>query len=256
MARDLDRPSDRDVGKLASQVIDVLCERQTENTQGARKFVLEHLLRSVTRPDDFRPALMLAEMRGHRLTPDAIIDTYVPLVAQELGELWTRDELNFAQVTVGAMRLQGLLSEASAEIAPLLRRPYPARSELSALVVVPQGEQHFLGASVLSAQLRRMGVSSGISFCETDTDLVVRVEMDVPDMVLYSVARPEALEVVRRTVKKIKLAGSPAPVLAIGGALRGDAASLRERTGVDLVSSIAKDVVAFSAKRLRALSED
>lgn len=255
MARNSEGNSDPIVGTLATQVIDILCERQTENAPGARKFVLDYLLRSIIQKDDFKPAHMLAELRGHRLTPDAIIDLYVPLVAQELGEMWTRDALDFAQVTIGSMRLQSLLSEAASDIVPFPRRGKNHQPALSALVVVPQGEQHFLGASVLSAQLRRMGVSAGISFCEKDTDLVVRVEMDQPDMVLYSVARPEALEVVQRTVKKIKRAVLPAPVLALGGAMRGDAATLRERTGVDLVTSIAKDVVAFSAKRARALSE-
>lgn len=255
MARDLDTTSRRDVGKLASQVIDVLCERQSVHGPGARKFVLDYLMRAITRKDNFLPALMLEELRGHRLTPDMIIDTYVPLVAQELGELWTRDVLDFAQVTVGSMRLQSLLSEAAGEIVPIPRRAQPYQNELSALVVVPMGEQHFLGASVLAAQLRRIGVSTSVSFCEVDTQLIVRVEMDVPDMVLFSVARPEALEVVCRTVKKIKRAVNPAPVLAIGGAMRGDAAMLRDETGVDLVTSVAKDVVAFSAKRLRAMSE-
>ena len=256
MAKDTEKADNRDVDHLASQVIDVLCERQSDAVPGARKFVFDYLLRSVTRQEDFKPALLLAELRGHRLHPDAIIDTYVPLVAQELGELWIQDKLNFAHVTIASMRLQSLLSEASAEVIPFPRRVRSSAPEPSALVIVPLGEQHFLGASVLSAQLRRMGVSARVSFGETDTDVLTRIEMDQPDMVLFSAARPEALEVICRIVKKIKRAAMPSPVLAIGGALRGDEASVRELAGVDLVTSIAKEVVAFSAKRVRALNEE
>lgn len=241
-----------DVDELASQVISLICERQTSTASGARKFVLDYLMRAVLRRGSYEPALMLAELRGHRLTPDAIIDTYVPLVAQQLGDMWIRDELNFAQVTVGAMRLQSLLGEASAEMVPIL---YRDQTELAALVVVPEGEQHFLGASVLSAQLRRFGVAVAMSICEDEQQVLARVEMEVPNMVLFSVARVQALEVVERTVTKIKRAVKPSPVLALGGALCGDNDGIRKKTGVDLVTSTTKDVVGFCTKRLQALGK-
>lgn len=246
-------PDQGDANGLASRVISLLCDRQIQTKSGARKFILDYLLRLVLRDHDFNAGSVLAELRGHRLTLDAIIDIYIPLTAETLGEMWVQSELDFARVTVGSLRLQALLGEASAE-AMFVQRADP--TELGALVIVPNGEQHFLGAHVVAAQLRRLGVAVSLSFCETDQVILARVEMDAPDMILMSCARAEGLETIQRTVKKIKRAVSPAPVMAIGGPLRGDSEGIRKQADVDLVTSKAKDVVGFCAKRMKALAED
>lgn len=242
-----------DVDSLASEVISVLCDRQTKTVAGARRFLVEYLVRAIADRADFQPSQVMAEMRGHRLTPDAIIDTYVPLAAEELGRMWLSDELDFAAVTVAALRLQALLGEASSELS-LVERSHP--SAFGALIVVPLGEQHFLGAHVVAAQLRRLGVAVSISFCEEDSDILAKLDSAGPDMVLFSCARVEALEVIERTVKKIRQSVYPTPVLAVGGVLRGDADGMKKKTNVDIVSWIAKDVVGFCAKRMKALTRE
>lgn len=245
-----------DLGRAAGLAVDVLSrirDRQAKTASGARQFILDGLLHAVIRRRDFSPGLVLAELRGHRLTPDAIIDTYVPSVARQLGDMWIASDLSFAEVTVGSMRLQSLLGACSAEMVPVLRSGQLA---LAALVVVPEGEQHFLGASTLSAQLRRCGVAVSISFGDTDAHVLARVEMDAPDMVLFSVARPEALEVVARTVTVIRRSVRPCPVLALGGAYKGDAATMKNVTDVDLVTSVTKTVVGTCMKRLQAAGRD
>ncbi len=242
-----------DVDALASQVISVLCDRQATTTAGARRYLLDYLMRAVRDRSDFEAAQVMAELRGHRLTPDAIIDTYVPITAEELGRMWIADELDFAGVTVSALRLQALLGEASSELT-FVERSSP--HAYGAMIVVPLGEQHFLGAHVVAAQLRRLGVAVSISFCEKDTEILSKMESHGPEMVLFSCARPEALEVIAGTVKKIRQSVHPTPVLAVGGVLRGDPERMQKETNVDIVSWIAKDVVGFCAKRLKALAKE
>ena len=74
-----------------------------------------------------------------------------------------------------------------------------------------------------------------------------------PDMVLISCSRIAALETVTRTVKKIRSSADPAPVIALGGPIRGNADGIRDQTGVDLVTNTATDVVGFCTKRKKAL---
>ena len=243
-----------DVGSLANKVIAVICERQSCTESGVRTFLADYLLRSVLSDDGFDAGSMFAELRGHRLSTDELIDLYVPLVAHRLGDMWMNDTLSFADVTIGSMRLQSLLGVASAEQAPVIWRP--GALQLGALVVVPEGEQHFLGASAVSAQLRRLGVTASVSISEREAEILARIEMEAPDMVLFSVARVQALDVVERNVKTIKAAIRPAPVLAIGGALRGDPKGIMTKTGVDLVAEKSKEVVGFCTKRLQALNRD
>ena len=236
---------------LASQVISVLCERQTTGPSGARQVVVEYLLRAVTSRSSFDAAVVMEELRGYRLTVDSIIDLYIPQVASCMGELWTTSDLDFASVTVGALRLQALLGEAAAVLAHPIN---PLQAPPLALVIVPEGEQHFLGASVVAAQLRRLGCDVSLSIAEPPKQVTNRVLYDQPDMVLMSCAQVAGLETIARNVKRIRRAIDPAPVIALGGAMRGDVDGIRKKTGVDLVTKSAKDVVGFYTKRRKALS--
>ena len=240
-----------DLEPLASQVISVLCERQTSSANGVRQIVADYLLRAATSKEGFDPVLVMDELRGHRLTVDAIIDLYIPQVANQLGDLWITSDIDFASVTVGSLRLQALLSEASAAMSG---HDLSTRDAPLALVVVAEGEQHFLGASVVAAQLRRLGCDVSLSISETPKQITNRVLYDQPDMVLLSCARVAGLETITRHVTKIREAVDPAPVLALGGALHGDIDAIRSKTGVDLVTKSAKDVVGFFTKRQKALS--
>ena len=239
-----------DLEPLAAQVISMLCERQTVTAAGARQVAVDYLLRAVCLKGAFDPALVLDELRGYRLTLDSIIDLYIPQVAMRMGEMWLSSDLSFAEVTVGGLRLQSLLGEASMGLTYVGE---PEDGALHALIVVAEGEQHFLGASVVAAQLRRVGCNVSLSISETRKQVMSRVMCDQPDMVLLSCARPAALETLTRTVKTIRSSVDPAPVLALGGPLRGNADAIKNQTGVDLVTTVATDVVGFCMKRQKAL---
>ena len=134
---------------LASQVISVLCERQTSAPSGARQIVVDYLLRAATSRNSFDAVLVMEELRGYRLTIDAIIDLYIPQVAARMGVQWQTSDIDFASVTVGVLRLQALLGEASSALA---HSSAGAHDAPLALVVVAEGGQRFLGASVVAAQ--------------------------------------------------------------------------------------------------------
>ncbi|WP_415400723.1 B12-binding domain-containing protein [Tateyamaria sp. SN3-11] len=249
MARSSLEPA-ADLSPLAAQVITMLCERQTVSAAGARQIAVDYLVRAVVASGPFDPVRVLDELRGFRLTLDAVIDLYIPQAAECLGEMWLSSDMDFAGVTVGALRLQALLAEASLGLSRVGHVPDGA---LHALVVVHEGEQHFLGASVVAAQLRRLGCEVSLSINETPRQIVSRVVCDQPDMVLLSCSRIAVLETATRTVKKIRSSVDPAPVIALGGPIRGNADGIRDKTGVDLVTNTATDVVGFCTKRQKAL---
>ena len=240
-----------DVGHLASRVISVLCERQAQTASGARQYLRDYIIRAVLHDHGFDVHQALAELRGHRLTLDQIIDIYVPEAAMELGEMWMRSEASFAAVTIASIRLQALLGEASSECLP---HAAAGRADRAALAVISRGEQHFLGIHVVAAQLRRMGFEVRLSFWEEDAVILERVQQERPELVAFSWARVEALDVIAGTVNVLRQGMSPAPVLALGGNLKGDAGRIREKTGVDLITRDVREVVSFCTKRQKALS--
>ncbi|WP_299680894.1 hypothetical protein [uncultured Roseobacter sp.] len=243
--RGLQRNRPEDVGALATKVISVLRDRQVVGRDGARQFVLDHLMRAILSRTAFDPALVFDEMRGHRLTHDEIIDLYIPQASCMLGESWVADDIGFADVTVGALRLQALLSEANGQMQIDLS---PDDSRLRVLVLLPQGEQHFLGTSVVAAQLRRMGCEVSVSFDESMGCLQARLLEESPNLVMISCARVETLETAAETVHTIRTSSIVQPVIALGGGVLDDAEDLKDQTGVDIVTSIAKDAVAFCSK--------
>lgn len=236
---------------LASEVISILKDRQVVGPSGARQIAVDYLVRAVLSDGNFDAALVLEELSTYRLTHDALIDLYIPKAAEYLGAQWMTSDLDFATVTVGSLRLQALLGVAAHG---LTREPVDHNNVLHALVIVPEGEQHFLGASVVAAQLRRLGCDVSLSINEATDQILARVEYDHPDMILFSCARAAGLETACGTVKKIREASDMSPVLAIGGAYAGITEQIVEQTGVDLVTNTAKDVVGFTTKRKKALA--
>lgn len=237
------------VDALASTVISVLRDRQVVSFDGLRQFVLDHMLRAVLSQSHFAPDALLAELRGYRLSIDAIIDLYVPTTARMLGEKWETDQINFAQVTVGSLRLQSLLAEASAYV------PFEANIgtvRLASLVLIPRGEQHFLGASVVAGQLRRLGCDVSMSYDEDLELLTARLVEEPPQLVLITCARRETLESAAETVQRVRNAVVPAPVIALGGALTMNKEAVIERTGVDVVTNDVGEAVALASDNRRS----
>ena len=238
--------SPEQVDAFTTKVISALRDRKTVGTEGVRQFVLEHLVRAVLMRGEFDPVGVLEELRDHRLTYDAIIDLYVPDAARALGVAWIEDDVSFADVTIGTLRLQSVLSEAAAESQAFLAT---VETRLGTLIIVPQGEQHFLGVSVLTAQLRGMGCKVAVSFDEEPKFLGARLIVESPDLVLITCSRAETLASVCETVHIVRATLPAGPVIALGGAMEAEKTTIMEKTGVDIVTSVAREAVEFCAKR-------
>ncbi|MFK7743729.1 MAG: B12-binding domain-containing protein [Roseobacter sp.] len=234
------------VDALASTVISVLRGRQAVSFEGLRQFIIDHLERAVLAKGGYDVGELFDELRGYRLTPDAIIDQYVPAIARLLGDRWVEDKINFAEVTIGVMRLQSLLEEASATLRTDM---HIGQDVLHALVIVPQGEQHFLGASVVAGQMRRLGCDVAMSFDEDFGSLSARLMQATPDLILISCSRRETLDSVVQTMQVIRQSSAHYRTVALGGAIGLSQDDIIERTGVDIVTCVADEAIAFCRAR-------
>lgn len=237
---------------FVDDVLKALTERQFTTANGARQHVADHLMANILDLSGFDPAQMLDEMRGFRLGSDQIIDIYITEAARDIGQRWVDDTMDFATVTIAALRLQLLLGEITGGWQPMdMDKP----GVPTALVIIPENEQHLLGPCVVAAQLQRMGWATLVSFCETSDSVIDRARACDPDLVVYSCAQKAALEYVGSSVLSIRNAVARPPVFVLGGSVEIDPTSILEITGVDLVSSSLRDVAAFCAKRMKALAD-
>lgn len=243
------RNAPAETGVFAADVICALKDLQTLNHDGARQFVLDHLVRAILLPKEFNVVALCEDLLNHRLKHDAIIDLYIPSAARCLGESWVQNNISFADVTIGTLRLQSLLDQ----VVQRSKVDFSARTQQTrALLVLPEGEQHFLGLSVVAAQLRRVGCEVLVSFDETLEALEQRVSTERPHIVLISCSRSEALEAITQIVQTIRSATNCDPMFVLGGAVMIDTEDLIDRTGVDLVSADAKDAIALCSERLKS----
>ncbi|WP_298921888.1 cobalamin-dependent protein [uncultured Roseobacter sp.] len=239
------------VDGYVSSASSMMSVTQAANRDEGCQDALDHLVRALLAKRIFEPFVILDELRERDLSLDTIVDLFIPRAACALGQEWKDDEISFADVTIGAMRLQALLDETMAQVdldaALIDDRP-------QSLVVLPKGQQHFLGVNVIAAQLRRLGCGVSLSFDESMGYLNARLKDEHPQLILISCARRETLETVCETVQTIRATLSDSPVIALGGGVLDEAENLKDRTGVDIVTRSVKDALAFYAHHDQALT--
>ncbi|MFK7869391.1 MAG: B12-binding domain-containing protein [Roseobacter sp.] len=250
--RDLERNRPERIGALATEVLTVLRDRQGVTVGGARPFVSEHLYRAILTKGHFDAGGLLAQLRGHRVTLDTIVDLYIPQAAGRLGTDWVDDGLTFADVTIGALRLQALLGETTMQVR---MDSFHHNAHMVAMVIVPRGEQHFLGAQVVAAQLRRLGCEVVMSYDESLGMLGARLMAENPDLLLITCCSEETVKSVSQTVQAVRKALHNPPPIFLGGGMVNDKKNLIERTGVDKLSNSAVEAVTYvTEQRSSALS--
>lgn len=185
-----------------------------------------------TDPDALRA--FLPELKRAKIAPAVLADRYIPEVARRLGRNWAEDCATFAEVSLGTARLQAMLRD--------LGRDWSADSAGAAegptlLVILPEGEQHTLGAMVLAARLRRNGVSVSLRIGESVPVLAAFVRDRSFDAALISVACHERLESCAKLVKTLKDATRGNLKVALGGAVLESGEYCVSETGADVVTN-------------------
>ena len=214
------------------------CRVHTE-TATANPKISRRLLDSVMQRSGESQRAVVDGMLRAGVSPEALVDIYIPDVARRMGSEWETDEASFAHVTVGSSRLQGLLREMD-EIWDT--RPSGSGRDVRPLICVltVPGAQHTLGATVLTTQLRRLGCSVKLQTSPT--------EADVPslcancDAIFISAAKSDKADAVARLVSDLRGGtGATYPPIVLGGSLLDGAEGLKSLTGVD---HVARDCVA------------
>lgn len=231
--RSLQEDARTDISVLASAVLSALSDKTDEGSRTIRGSVVHKLIKATLKGGAFNSETLLFDLQDNRLSPDQIVDLYIPQAAHSLGCMWQDDEISFAQVTVATARLQGLLT--------LLAPPWSfciehGGASPSVLLILQSTDCHTLGPHVASAQLRRMGASVRVLF-GPDSETVLRILAEEPvDLVMFSSSRTEALAAIAAMVADIRANFCSPPPIALGGIILGLTDRAKDQTGVDLVT--------------------
>ena len=218
----------------SSRVVAFRSAEQLRPRPEIEEALIRQLMHAMRSPDLCAARQIRAEFHASGVVDEALAERYVPEAARRMGDDWDHDRLGFAEVSIGIARLQGLLREIEAD-APCHRPAEQAAP--AALMVLPLGEHHTLGAMVATGRLRRQGISVRLSAGHEPEEIRQLLEQDDFDMILVTWARHEGLESLRSLIQIFKSASRrPTPVV-VGGTITGQVSDIEQKTGADYATS-------------------
>ncbi len=197
-------------------------------------------------PAEYRSAC--SEIRSAGVGLNDLTDRYIPAVARTLGKEWSEDHVTFASTTVGAARLQWLMRL----LEPTSPYPEIAADLPGILILVPAGEQHTLGAILLSSQLRRRGFYVNLVLDAVADSVEFRMRKANFQATMISTSPGPQMSDLRALVAASRRAmEKDAPVL-VGGTITETNLDLTELSGADYVATEVDDALrrcAFDVRR-------
>ncbi len=233
-----------EVQRLAQRAIAVLAAHGPGRSDGLANR-LERLFDAFVSSDEDQRHDLLLRLRQDGVPIDDIIDHIIPAVARLMGERWASDHISFANVTIGAARLQEAVRALGWHDKTRQRLPEAAPT---ILLIIPKAEHHTLGAFVLADQWRRMGFHVDIAIDQHPRDIALTLRKGRYSMIGITVAGRRSLASARELVDIIRATVSRVTPVFIGGAILDRNVDVLAVTGAD---HVARD--AGSALRLCGL---
>lgn len=178
---------------------------------------------------------------------DAYLEGIAP-VARTLGQAWCDDRLDFAEVTLGSMRLQQLLLEWSPAFVAHGRQDDAGRC---ALLLTEFGTQHTLGAVMLGDFFTRAGWRVLTPLADGPQDPLRQLASDWVDLLALSVSSDRQLVPLRGWIQSARAASAnPRLAVMVGGPMAALHPDLARALGADACGCSARDAPAQAAALL------
>lgn len=171
---------------------------------------------------------------------ERIANVHIPAVARNLGQGWVDGTQSFSTVSVGCARLQAYLRQKGLDWCDA--QVLQSTTGTNVLLVVPEYEQHTLGATLLAGQLRAHGVDVTFALRCNKLKLGQFSRNQNFDAILISASQSEALEALRQTILHARHGGTMTPVI-LGGSVLSQIPNIREAAGADFIAHCVEDVI-------------
>ncbi|MGK7653710.1 MULTISPECIES: cobalamin B12-binding domain-containing protein [unclassified Roseovarius] len=203
---------------------------------------IERLVEALMSESDSSYRAVVASLMASGVSTQEIFQSYIPTASAYLGELWVSDRASFVDVTVGASRLQGLFRNKPAD-APARWSDRSIPLGQSVLMVVPQFEQHALGAFVAADNLRRHGLWVHMAIGLRQEELAELAGSRRFAMIGISVATRNSVEKTTGLVDYVRSNTDYLPPIVIGGrAVEADPKAV-SKTGADFSVRTAREAI-------------
>lgn len=230
------------VRRLARHVLGLLAARGEASPASRERDRVRQFCEALLRGSDEDRNDLVERFLAAGVSPEELCDVYAPQVARQLGEGWVDDTLSFAEVTLGAARLQEIVRgiEGRGEV-----RLQPIPLGRSMLLAVPACEDHCLGAFIAANHFRRLGLWVSLAIGMAEGEIADTVQRNAFSLVGISVGSRRSVAPVAKLVKEIRGRDGLPPPIVVGGSAVALEPDLRDLTGADLVTTAPREAVAF-----------
>lgn len=233
-----------DILALALKALSVLASRKLGSGSAAETEAqrIQEMCDAFVHEDEKRRYVVLSKLIANGVTSEEIVERYVPLAAMRLGEGWVDGTRSFSEVSIGAARLQETiraLDERGCSVAATV----PLGHRI--LIVIPDHEDHTLGAFIAAGQFRRYGLWVHMAIGQSDEEVAALVANGGFGMIGVSGAGRKALEPVKRLVDKLRRSLQPISPIVIGGNVCNLGLDVCSCTGADLATTSPRQALDF-----------
>lgn len=231
-------PGEFGIAQFAMQVVAIIVGDKPATDNHVRSDVLSLLMRGARTGDSQTFQKLLSEMRRLHISAESMVSDYIPAAASGIGEEWHQDRIDILEATVATSRMQNLLRE--------LGRAWSAdgaNPEMSGsvLMVVPETEQHTLGAMIATMQMRRLGISVAVQLLASRAGLEQTLRERRFDAVFLSISNLASIDPSHKLVSTARDMIGRTARIAVGWAVPVGPDDLRRMTGADIAT---RDVAA------------
>lgn len=234
--------------QLVPQVLPVLTSDDRHEGKPPIAAVLDLMVSAMIGGDRVAIMRLGSECRRLHIPASVMVDLYIPAAVSRIGARWHDDEIDILTATIAFARIQTLLRDLGRD----WRADDLAGSTGSVLMLVPDTDQHTLGAMIATGQLRRRGVSVTVALTVNPLSLDAMLERAAFDAVFVSVGNVSCLDSVAKLVKIAKRSGSAALPVIVGGSVPVALPEVQHVTGADLVTRDVAGALDYLALRVMA----
>jgi methanogenic corrinoid protein MtbC1 len=174
------------------------------------------------------------------------LDLLTP-AARRLGVMWEEDLCDFAEVTIGLVRLHQIMR---ALTPAFVGGAEPRHARLRALLVQTPGEQHGLGLAMVVQFFTRAGWDVLSEPVSTNAELIDLVRHEFVSLIGISISCSERLDALAANIRAIRRASCNRLVgIMVGGPIFIEHPQLAAMVGADATAVDARDSV-LQAQRL------
>ncbi len=234
------------VERLVRDVVSALSARKLKQDSASSSklndYFINLLCEAARWPDRRAQIVAVRALEAGRISRTDITDKYIPEAARRMGEWWSEDKMSFVDVTIGSARLQSMLRD----LGPEWRGDMQVRNDArNALMIVPSGCHHTLGAMVAMGQLRRLGLSVCLALGEEVAAIGSIIQARRFDMIMISACDGTNVDALRAYVNCIRGAVVPPVPVVIGGSMLSQHMDICRLTGADLGTCDATEAVSL-----------